>query len=123
LFAAFYACIGLFYIFIGIVMGIGLAHLPASSAGANGPPPAFVGWLFGGMGLVFFLLAGAVAFLRYWAAKCVKRRTWRTFCMVMAGIGCLEIPYGTALGVLSLIVLGRPSVERLFEGGKSGAAA
>jgi hypothetical protein len=34
--------------------------------------------------------------------------------MVIAAIGCLEFPYGTALGVLSLMVLGRESVMKLF---------
>jgi hypothetical protein len=34
--------------------------------------------------------------------------------MVIAAIGCLEIPYGTLLGVFSFLVLGRDSVARLF---------
>jgi len=34
--------------------------------------------------------------------------------MVIAAIGCLEFPYGTALGVFSFIVLGRDSVIQLF---------
>jgi hypothetical protein len=34
--------------------------------------------------------------------------------MVIAGIGCLEIPYGTVLGVFSFLVLGRDSVVPLF---------
>jgi hypothetical protein len=122
-FAALFACFGLFYILIGVAMSIGLSHIPASAGGPNGPPPAFIGWIFGGMGLVFFLLAGGMAFLRFWAAKCVKRRTSRTYCMVIAGISCLEFPYGTAIGVLSLIVLGRDSVVKLFGGGRNVAAA
>ncbi len=112
-FAAFFALFGLLYVGIGIALSIGLSHVPESS-GANGPPPAFVGWLFAGIGLVFFLFAGGMAFLRFWAARCVKHRRSRTFCMVIAGISCLEFPYGTAIGVLSLIVLGRESVTKLF---------
>jgi hypothetical protein len=34
--------------------------------------------------------------------------------MVIAGIGCLEIPYGTVLGVFSFLVLGLDSVVPLF---------
>jgi hypothetical protein len=34
--------------------------------------------------------------------------------MVIAALGCLEIPYGTALGILTLMVLGRPSVVKQF---------
>jgi len=34
--------------------------------------------------------------------------------MVISAISCLEFPYGTALGVLSLMVLGRASVAKQF---------
>jgi hypothetical protein len=113
-FAAFFAFFGLLYLFIGIVMSIALAHVRASASSAGQMPPAFIGWIFAGIGLVFFLLAGAVAFARFWAARCIKQRKSRTFCMVIAGLGCLEFPYGTALGVLSFIVLGRASVAKQF---------
>jgi hypothetical protein len=36
------------------------------------------------------------------------------FCLVVAGVSCLFMPFGTILGVLSLIVLNRPSVKLLF---------
>jgi hypothetical protein len=35
--------------------------------------------------------------------------------MVVAGLSCLEFPYGTALGVFTFIALSRASVVRLFE--------
>ena len=110
--AAFFASFGLIYVFIGIVMSIALAHTPASANG--GPPPAFVGWIFGGIGLAFLLIGAGVAFARFWASRCVKQRKSRTFCMVIAAIGCLEFPYGTTLGVLALMALGRESVKKLF---------
>lgn len=112
-FAAFFSLFGLMYVFFGIVMSIAFSHLPAGSKSGE-PPPAFIGWIFAGIGLVILLLAGSVAFARFWAGRCVKQRKSRTFCMVIAAIGCLEFPYGTALGVLSLMVLGRPSVVRQF---------
>jgi hypothetical protein len=111
--AAFFACFGLLYLFIGIVMSIALSH--ATAPGKPGElPPAFIGWFFSGFGLVFFLMGGGVAFARFWAARCIKQRKSRTFCMVIAAIGCLEFPYGTALGVLTFLVLGRNSVMKQF---------
>jgi hypothetical protein len=110
---AFFALIGVMYVFLGIVMSIVLSHAPASAKTAQAPP-AFVGWFLAGFGLVFVLGGVGVGFLRLWAAQCVKKRKSRTFCMVIAAIGCLEFPYGTALGVLSLIVLGRASVAKQF---------
>jgi hypothetical protein len=111
--AAFFAFFGLMYVFFGLVMSIALSHAPAS-AKTGQPPPAFIGWIFAGIGLVFLLTGAGMAFARFWAARCVKQRKSRTFCMVIAAIGCLEFPYGTALGVLSFIVLGRASVAKQF---------
>lgn len=111
--AGLFALFGLLYVGMGLMMSTMLSRMPAAQ-NAQQPPPAFVGWIFGGIGLAFFLIFGTVALLKLRVASCLKRRTSRTFCMVMAGIGCLEFPYGTVLGVLTFIVLGRESVSRLF---------
>jgi hypothetical protein len=111
--AAFFSVFGLFYVFIGVMMSVVISHAPPPT-GRTGGPPAFIGWIFAGIGLVLFLLAIGVAIARFWAARCIKQRKSRTFCMVIAALGCLEFPYGTALGVLSFIVLGRESVAKQF---------
>jgi hypothetical protein len=36
-------------------------------------------------------------------------------CMITAGLSCLEMPYGTALGVMTFVVLSRPSVRQEFD--------
>ncbi len=36
------------------------------------------------------------------------------FCLVMACVACLFMPFGTVLGVFTIIVLARPSVQTLF---------
>lgn len=113
-FAAFFALFGLLYILIGIVMSIALSHAPAATARPGAQPPAFVGWMFAGIGLLVFLFASGMALARFWASRCVKQRKSRAYCLVLSAIGCLEFPYGTALGVLTFIVLGRPSVVKQF---------
>ena len=110
--AAMFMVFGLFYIFLGVAMSIGFSHIPPDKAG--NPPPAFMGWIFAGIGVVFFVLAAGMAVARFWAGRCVTQRKSRTFCLVIAALGCLEFPYGTALGVLSFIVLLRDSVARQF---------
>jgi uncharacterized membrane protein YhaH (DUF805 family) len=113
--SAFYSLFGLLYVFMGIMMSTTLSHLPQTPANpAQAPPPAFVGWIFSFIGLAFFLIATAVTAARFRAAWCIKHRKSRVFCMVIAGIGCLEFPYGTALGIFSFLVLGRDSVVPLF---------
>lgn len=113
--SAFYSLFGLLYVFMGIMMRTTLSTLPQTPANpAQAPPPAFVGWIFTFIGLAFFLVAIAVSAARFRAAWCIKHRKWRVFCMVVAGIGCLEFPYGTVLGIFSFLVLGRDSVLELF---------
>jgi len=112
---AFFSLFGLMYVFMGAVVAAALAHIPASATKTPQPPPAFVGWILSGFGLAIFLLGLGFAALKLRTAFCIKRRTSRTFCMVIAGISCLGVPYGTVLGVLSFIVLGRDSVARQFD--------
>jgi hypothetical protein len=111
--SAFFSLIGLMYMFMGIFMGAVISH-QADVAGKGQAPPAFVGWLFGAIGLGIFLFLIGMAAAKFRTAMCLKRRESRTFCMVVAGVSCLEVPYGTVLGVLTLIALGRNSVAQLF---------
>ena len=113
-FAALFSLFGLLYVFIGVVMSVAISHAPQTAGKAGEPPPALVGWIFGGIGLVVFLAFITMALCKFRVASSIRRRKSRTFCMVIAGIGCLEFPYGTLLGVLTFIVLGRDSVARLF---------
>ncbi len=48
------------------------------------------------------------------AGFCLLNSRDRTFCMIVAGFNCINFPFGTALGVFSLIVLVRESVRLRF---------
>ncbi len=39
----------------------------------------------------------------------------RLFCLVVAGVECAFMPFGTVLGVFTIAVLMRESVKELFE--------
>jgi hypothetical protein len=112
---AFISIFGLMYAVMGIVMSEFISHQQGEGATPNQAPPAFVGWFLTGIGTGVFLVMVIFAAAKLRTAFCIKRRTSRTFCMVVAGFSCLGIPYGTALGVLSFVVLGRDSVARLFK--------
>jgi len=45
---------------------------------------------------------------------CILRRRARIFSLVVAGISCLAFPFGTALGVFTLVVLLRDSVIEVY---------
>jgi hypothetical protein len=115
--SAFFSLFGLFYVVMGIGMSFALSHSKTVPAKPNELPPAFVGWIFGTIGLGFFVLFLALAAIKLKTAFCIRRRTSKTFCMVVAGFTCLGFPYGTALGILTFIVLGRDSVIHLFDSG------
>lgn len=58
------------------------------------------GWTFGG--------------LTIYVGRCIKRRTRRMLTFVIACLNVMFIPFGTILGVFTLIVLSRPNVKRLY---------
>ena len=107
----------LLYVVAGmIVVGV-LSRHPEVTTGVGVQTPAFIGWIIEGVGIGLFFVTLALAAAKFRAAICIKRRKSRTFCMVMAGISCIAIPYGTILGVLTFMVFSRPSVMRQFQSG------
>ena len=77
-------------------------------------PPEFLGWIFAGVGSLLFLLGIATAICILIAGRCLSGCKCYSFALVMACIECLFIPFGTILGVFTIIVLSRESVKALF---------
>jgi hypothetical protein len=62
-----------------------------------------------------FILAGwSFGGLTIYVGRCIRRRARRTLTFVVACLNTIFIPFGTVLGVFTLIVLSRPSVRRLY---------
>lgn len=93
-------------------MGVMFTQLPT---GAGAPPPQFMSWMFGALGTGFAIFGAIATGLKVLTAIRLKERRSRTLCQITAAFTCLEIPYGTALGVMTFSVLGRPSVQRQFD--------
>jgi hypothetical protein len=110
---AVFSFFGLIYVFMGLMFSFVFRHVP--NAKPEEAPPEFFGWLMVIMGGAFLVFGITIAILKWQAARCLKQRRSLTFCRVIAGITCLGMPYGTALGVLTFIALGRPSLRRLFD--------
>ncbi|HEU5179867.1 MAG TPA: hypothetical protein VFW45_03680 [Candidatus Polarisedimenticolia bacterium] len=110
---AFFSLLGLFYIFMGVFLSRVIAR--AGAANMQGPPPEFVAWIFGFLGVAILLIMMASFVLKVLVYQRLRQRRSRIFCMVVAGLTCIWIPFGTLLGVLTFLVLARSSVIRLFE--------
>ncbi|MEM8609327.1 MAG: hypothetical protein AAGF92_19660 [Myxococcota bacterium] len=69
---------------------------------------------FTGLFIVFLVvtLLTAVGFLLMGLK--IRQRQWWTFCYLSAWGECLAFPFGTILGIFTIIVLSRPSVKTLF---------
>jgi hypothetical protein len=83
-----------------------------TNANLDAPKAIFAAFIW------FYLLVGFIA-----AVACVAnilsgvflwQRRNRMFSLVVAGLDCLQIPFGTALGVFTFIVLLRDSVRQSY---------
>jgi hypothetical protein len=109
---AFVSLFALIYVGLGMVF---ISAFPKTGTPANDVPVAVMGWIFMGIGGVLFVLGGGFAFLLFYAARGLRVRQHRILCLILAGLCCLQIPWGTVFGVLAIIVLNRESVIPLFD--------
>lgn len=112
---ALFACMPLIHVFIGIMMtqDPSLFNGP-HAAPAGGPPPAFIGYLFASVGAFFVLLGWGLAVCTFISGRFLAKRRERTFSFGVAALLCCFFPFGTALGVFTIIVLSRESVIRAY---------
>lgn len=97
---------------VHLAIGIGLA---TGRLDPDADPAAqSVGVIFIIVAVVIILLGLTFSALVVVAGRNLRHRRHYTFCLVMAGLLCLMMPFGTALGVFTIIVLMRDSVRRMF---------
>jgi len=77
-------------------------------------PPEFLGWIFAVLGSLLFLMGIAMVICILIAGRSLALRKRYSFALVMACIECLFVPFGTILGVFTIVVLSRESVRGLF---------
>jgi len=105
--AALFACIPFIHFFMGLAMATGTFP----DTGPEVQPVGIFLMVFAGL----FILAGwALAVLIAYAGRSLQTRRRYTYCLVMAGVECIFMPFGTVLGVFTIIVLMRDSVKPLF---------
>jgi len=97
-----------------LAFGIAMVSGAFDDMDGGSPPPEVFGWIFV-IGPAVFISCGLVmAILVAIAGRRLGCYRSYTYCLVIAGIECMFMPFGTILGVFTIIVLMRPTVRELF---------
>ena len=116
--AALGGCFPLIYMFVGLALMGGAAASdvnPDEKAGL-----AVMGGLIAIFTGTISLIAWIHAYCLYLTGRYLSEGRNATFCFINACIICLSVPFGTALGVFTIIVLNRPTVKARFEANRLG---
>ena len=107
---------GLFSLFpiFHLVFGLFLIFVPEEFVGKGDPSPVFFGWMFVIFAAVFISIGLIFAAFIIAAGRFLAKRRHYMFCLVMGGVECIFIPFGTVLGVFTIILLVREPVKQLF---------
>jgi hypothetical protein len=108
--AALFACFPI----IHLVLGLFFILAPEKFGHGSQQPPAWIGWFFVAFASVLILVGWTLAVLVLMAGRFITRRKHYMFCFVMACVECIFMPFGTVLGVFTILVLNRASVKELF---------
>lgn len=111
LFSSFF----IIHVIIGFVMFVG-GGFPGQTPQ---PPPAIFGLLFMFMGAMAVLIGWGIGLTIIYSGLKLKRLENRTFSLVVACISCCFFPFGTVLGVFTLIVICRESVIQRYHENKT----
>jgi hypothetical protein len=110
-FIGLFSLVPLIHLGIGIAIVVGAFDIPNSQEA----PPVFIGWFFIAFASTIILLGLACAVCTAIAGGRLAQLRSYTFCFVVACILCFVFPFGTVLGVLTILALLRPSVKQKFD--------
>ena len=91
--------------------------IPSASPSSNsnqGPPPILFRIVAGVIGVII-ICGWTLGALTAYAGRCIKKRKHKLFIYIMAGINCIWIPYGTLLGIATILLFQWPEVQAQFE--------
>jgi hypothetical protein len=114
------ACLVMHYLLMSTVFSNPHMWEPKpGSTGAPPPPMPFQPKEFLAVFIWFYFIFGGALVL---GAVCnvisglfIRARKHRNFSIVISALNCLQIPFGTCLGVFTIVVLMRQSVNELYQ--------
>ncbi len=99
---------------IHIILGTLFLFIPERFSDLGHPLPCFLGWIFIIVGVGCMLVGLTFAVCMILTGRYLARHKHYIFCLVIASLNCLFMPFGTILGVFTIVVLTRPSIKALF---------
>ena len=110
---ALFACFPLIHIAIGAMFFLQPEFMTKGQSAP--PPPQWLGLIFIIMGSIFVLAGWAAAICTFISGRYLSKRKNRMFSFVTAAILCAFMPFGTILGVFTIVVLSRESIRALYD--------
>jgi hypothetical protein len=78
-------------------------------------PDRLFGTMFVVIGVAMLVAGLAYAICMAFAGRYLTQHRAYVFCLVMAALSCAFFPFGTVLGVFTIVVLQKDSVRQLFD--------
>ena len=107
--AGLFSLFPLIHLIIGIVFVLG-----GEGASKATPQMSMMGWFLIIFASCFICIGQAFAWSLFFAGRNLAKRKKYTFCLVMAGVACIFVPFGTVLGVFTIITLIKDPVKEQF---------
>ena len=112
---ALFSCILLIHFTMFLVFGLNPQMFAHSAHGqVNQPPPAAFFLCAAAIVGCIILLGWTFGAFQIYAGRCIRNRRQLLLVMIVAGLECVFVPWGTTLGVFTFLVLNRPTVRALF---------
>lgn len=105
---------GLFSLFPVIHLAMGIAMVTGRMDAPDQDGVLF-GWFFIIFAAAMIVCGVSFAVCLVLAGRFLMRRVHYTFCFVIAALACMFFPFGTVLGIFTIIVLSRTGVRDLFD--------
>ncbi|HIK56231.1 MAG TPA: hypothetical protein IGS37_13850 [Synechococcales cyanobacterium M55_K2018_004] len=108
---AAFSMFSLVYISIGLSYILSVDQFPQTDG--TSPPPEF-GWIFLIFGSLFLILGLTFAISLIASGRFLAKRKRYWFGFIVACLSCLFTPFGTILGIFTIVILSQRSVKELY---------
>jgi hypothetical protein len=104
---ALFSLLPVLHLVVGLLLMTGRIEEPD-------PAATLIGGMFVAISATFIVCGLTLAGFMIHAGRCIARRRRHLLCVVVAGVECMLMPFGTVLGVFTLIALLKPQIRALF---------